>query len=152
MTQDDLERRINSMRRFGIASVTGCGILGIGPLLFFLTCDLLKKHPVDNDTELILIAGGVFLFFPLLGILAYWGQYRYRVLCPKCRQSLVEQYPKRLSMNWLDTKKWPNNSLESSPDGALKQRFFLEVHGKKGARKMILTKNAEQNGLLKFYK
>jgi hypothetical protein len=93
MTQDDLERRIKSLRRFSIATFTGVSIIGVGPLLFFLTCDLLKKHPVDKETELYVLVAGTLLFFPLWGILAYWGQYRYQVLCPKCGESLVGQYP-----------------------------------------------------------
>ena len=93
MTRQDLENQIKSLRRFSIATFAGVSIIGVGPLLFFLTCDLLKKHPVDNDTELYIILAGVFLFFPLWGILAYWGQYKYEVRCPHCGQSLVSQYP-----------------------------------------------------------
>ena len=33
---------------------------------------------------------------------------------------------------------------------ALKQRFFLEVQGKKGARRLILSKNAERSGIHEF--
>jgi hypothetical protein len=93
MTQDDLESRIKSLRRFSVATLTGVSIIGVGPLLFFLICDLLKTSPVDKETELYIILAGVFSFFPLWGILAYWGQYRYEVLCPHCGQSLASQYP-----------------------------------------------------------
>jgi hypothetical protein len=93
MTQDDLESRIKSLRRFSIATFTGVSTIAVGPLLFFLICDFLKKCPVSKDTELYILLATTLSFFPLWGILAYWGQYRYQVLCPHCGQSLVSQYP-----------------------------------------------------------
>lgn len=93
MTQEVLETRIKSLRRFGVATFTGAGIIGVGPLLFFLICGLLKRSPVDKETELYMILAGVFSFFPIWGILAYWGQRKYQVICPYCGQSLVSQYP-----------------------------------------------------------
>jgi hypothetical protein len=93
MTQEDLESRIKSLRRFGIATFAGVSIMGVGPLVFFLLCDLLKKSPVDKETELYIILAGVFAFFPVWGILAYWGQRKYQAVCPHCGESLVSQYP-----------------------------------------------------------
>ncbi len=92
MTQEMLEKRITSMRRFGVLAFFVPAALAVGPLLFFLVCDLYKWSPVDKDTELYIILAPVFAFFPVVGILAYWGQRRYQVLCPHCGQSLMSHY------------------------------------------------------------
>ena len=71
----------------------GPAALAVGPLFFFLACDFLKWSPVDKFTEIYIILAPVFAFFPVVGILTYWGQRRYQVLCPHCGQSLLSHYP-----------------------------------------------------------
>ena len=71
----------------------GPAALAVGPLFFFLACDFLKWSPVDKFTEIYIILAPVFAFFPVVGILTYWGQRRYQVLCPHCGQSLMSHYP-----------------------------------------------------------
>ena len=70
----------------------GPAALFVGPLCFYLLCDLFKWN-VDKDTELYVLIAGAFSFFPIAGTLIYWGQRRYQVLCPYCGQSLVTHYP-----------------------------------------------------------
>lgn len=93
MTRESLEKRINSMRRFGRLAFFGPAALAVGPLLFFLICDWLKWRPVSKDTELYIMIAGAFAFFPVVGTLVYWGQRRYQVLCPHCGESLMDHYP-----------------------------------------------------------
>src|ERR1017187_9963131 len=93
MTQESLEKRIRSMKRFGSVAFFGPAALAVGPLLFFLICDFLKYSPVDKYTEIYIILAPVFAFFPVVGILVYWGQRKYQVLCPHCGQSLMSHYP-----------------------------------------------------------
>jgi len=93
MTQEFLEKRIRSFRRFGLVAFFGPAALFVGPLCFFFLCDLLKWSPVGKDAELYILSSGVFAFFPIAGILIYWGERRYRVLCPHCGQSLITHYP-----------------------------------------------------------
>jgi hypothetical protein len=81
------------MRRFGFIAFFGPAALFLGPLCFFFICDFFKWSPVDKDTELYILLAGGFGFFPIVGILAYWGQWRYQVLCPHCGQSLMSHYP-----------------------------------------------------------
>jgi ribosomal protein S27AE len=81
------------MRRFSITAFFGPAVLAVGPLCFFLACDFLKWSPVDKYTEIYIILAPLFAFFPVVGILAYWGQRRYQVLCPHCGQSLMSHYP-----------------------------------------------------------
>ena len=71
----------------------GPAALAVGPLFFFLACDFLKWSPVDKFTEIYIVLAPVFAFFPVVGILTYWGQRRYQVLCPHCGQSLLSHYP-----------------------------------------------------------
>ena len=93
MTQELFEKRFRAFRKFGFVAFFGPAALAVGPLLFFLVCDLYKWSPVDKDTELYIILAPVFAFFPVVGILAYWSQRRYQVFCPHCGESLMTHYP-----------------------------------------------------------
>ena len=93
MTRELLEKRLGSCRKFGVAAFCTAGVLGIGPLCFFLLAHVFKWSPVDKYTELAIIAFGVLSYWPVLGILAYWGERRCQVLCPHCGQSLMKHYP-----------------------------------------------------------
>ncbi len=93
MTQEFLESRVRSMRRFGLAAFFGPAALAVGPLFFFLVCDFLKWSPVGKDKELCIILVPALAFFPVVGLLAYWGNRRYQTLCPHCGHSLMSHYP-----------------------------------------------------------
>jgi hypothetical protein len=85
------------MQRFGRFAFFGPALFAVGPLLFFCVCDFLHKQVVDKYTGIYIVLAGVFGFFPVVGILVYWGERRYQVLCSHCGQSLVNQYPVILS-------------------------------------------------------
>lgn len=92
MTRESLAEKLASVRRFGVIAFTISGVIGFGPFVASVLCKLFHWNPVDPDNWAYIIWVGLFASFPVLGILAYWGQQRSQVLCPNCRRSLVSQY------------------------------------------------------------
>lgn len=77
MTQEAFEKRVATFRTLLRAGFFGAVVIAIGPLCFFILCDLFHR-PLDHDLELNIILGGVIAFFPLLAILQYFGNEYFR--------------------------------------------------------------------------